>query len=288
MQKGFISISSLIIIFLGTALLGGGTFAAYEYSQVLEENSRIEAELVAQKNTEIANLKEQLEKNQEQVVVETDATSTEDTLDVEVIVEEQVAEEPEVKEVIKTVIEYVPVEVPAEAKIEDNEPVSEEVQPEPEEVSIAEEPEESVAAPEVNPISVLSVGQTAFPDSFGGVYGSYGMTLRVQPETADIYIPMTTNDSLGTGEIGFAYKVTGQSFRGRQDSEVTECTNFQNNLCKFKVGQDKNIKVTVWLFPDEDSSGNFGINFQGITYFEGGERKEFTLNQETALINLYY
>jgi|GEM_PF-2130497 hypothetical protein len=103
MQKGFISITVIIVVVLGATLVTGGGFAAYKYAQVVQEKQMIETELVAIKDKEIADLKEQLAMNQE------DATST-----TEVVIEEEVETnvEPEIKEVVRTVTEYVPVEVP--------------------------------------------------------------------------------------------------------------------------------------------------------------------------------
>jgi len=79
MQKGFISITVIIVVVLGATLVTGGGFAAYKYAQVVQEKQMIETELVAIKDKEIADLKEQLAMNQE------DATST-----TEVVIEEEV------------------------------------------------------------------------------------------------------------------------------------------------------------------------------------------------------
>ena len=272
MNKGFISVPVIIIILLAGTLVVGGGYTAYKINQIESSNVEKIAELESKLNQVSTTT------TSEAVAELTNTTSSSSTPsneeDVKPNDKESVKETVVVKEVV-----YVP-QAPAiqEPEIQD---VEVEKAPEVKE-------EKPIEIENVSPISVAAVRQTSYPDGYGGVYGAYELVLKVQANVDDIYIPMTTTDTVSASEIGFSYSIVGPEFRGVQNSDVSGCTNFNNNFCKFKVGQDKYITVTVWIYPDSDSNGNYSVNFGTVTYYEGDERKEFVVDRETAKINLYY
>lgn len=137
-------------------------------------------------------------------------------------------------------------------------------------------------------IEIIHVGQTAFEDDYGGVYGAYGLDIKITAVDQEIMIPMTTTDSIGSGVIGLSYNTEGNpAFKGRQESKL-KCAIMTNGFCKVKPGDDLTVELTVWLMPDSETSGNYALNFDEMKYFIDGEEKTFSIDRSTSKINIYY
>lgn len=135
---------------------------------------------------------------------------------------------------------------------------------------------------------VVAIRQTAYPDEYGGVYGAYEMEIAISSTEANILVPPTTSNTIGTGDIGFSYTIVGDSFRGIQDSTVS-CSLKNNDYCKIKNdGQLRNITVTVFLYPGKESNSNYAVNFDKIYYYKNGSKQEYTVNRQTAPISIKY
>lgn len=138
---------------------------------------------------------------------------------------------------------------------------------------------------------IRNIRQTSYPDNYGGVYGSYEIEIAVTAGSKKIYIPMTTNDSVGTGIIGFKYSIEGGTFKGMQDSEVSCSAIYKNKYCTVSAGKTRVITTTVWLTPNAQGDGNYAVSFDSLHYYTdiNGEKKTLQLDEsKTDAINLYY
>jgi len=266
-----LSIPKVIIaisVLAAVSVLGG--YGAYEFQRLRHENEELKSVRTAP-----------------QIVIEATSTSTSANIDVD--------EAPEVPEPPAQKAAAKKKEVAAPAPKKTN-PIP---QPSPEPAAqaaaagiperIPESEPANVPVQESTPlIQVVRVAQTAYPDGYGGVYGSYGMTIRVTAQGGDVLIPMTTSDSIGIGLQGFSYSLVGGAFRGRQDSDI-DCSVMSNNFCKVKEGQTKDIKVTVWLIPmAETDDGNYAIEFSRVLYLINGTEHTLDVNKRSQNINVYY
>lgn len=144
-----------------------------------------------------------------------------------------------------------------------------------------------VSGPETN-FSVVAIRQASYPDGLGGTYGAYEMEIAISTDGTDILVPPTTSNTIGTGNIGFSYSVVGDNFRGIQDSQVN-CSLKQNDYCKIKNdGKVRTITVTIFLYPDQDSSSNYAVNFEKMYYYQDGVRNEYSIGRQTAPISIVY
>lgn len=160
--------------------------------------------------------------------------------------------------------------------------------PEPSQEATSTKIENALITPEAN-ITVTGLKQTIYLDEYKRPYGSYQLELSVDPDGGDIFIPMTTTDTMGTGLIGFSYSITS-GFKGSQDSQVS-CSLSVGKFCKFKSdGQARNVTVTIFLDPDSDNAGNYAVNFENINYYyspDGSSKQEtFSINRKTQTIHL--
>lgn len=153
--------------------------------------------------------------------------------------------------------------------------------------SESEEESSPVLKPETS-IEIASIRQAAYSDTYGGTYGSYEIELAINTTEGDIFVAPSTSNTVGTGDIGFSYTVLGDSFRGIQDSKIT-CSLKQDDYCKIKDdGVVRKITITIFLYPDSESNGNYAINFEKFFYHQNGSKKEFDINQKTVPINIQY
>jgi len=104
MDRGFVTIPIAIIIILGTALLAGGSFGVYKYSEVVREKEVVQQELDKQQERELGQLEQKTE-----VMSTSTVTSTDSSLPTVDEHNEDALEDITQREIVRTVIEYVPV-----------------------------------------------------------------------------------------------------------------------------------------------------------------------------------
>ncbi len=139
-----------------------------------------------------------------------------------------------------------------------------------------------------NIFTTLALRQTSFDDDYGGFYGGYEIELKITANGGDILIPMTTTNSRGASFVSFSYKITGGDFEGDQSSKITCSRKNKDGYCKVRDGYSSVITTTVWLVPDSEGEGNYGIEFEDINYYQNGEIKNHSLNEVTQRLNLSY
>jgi hypothetical protein len=130
--------------------------------------------------------------------------------------------------------------------------------------------------------SISRLTQTIFKKLGYYSYGGYEVVMVVSALNEDIYIPKTTTDST-SGITGFVYSIGGDSFRGKQKSQV-ECSIYESNYCWIKKGKTSEVSVTVWLTLEE--SGNYSVKFNEMNFRRGanGQIETFSINKETQKI----
>ncbi len=277
---GFAPLIFVIITAIATVAIGGGGYGVYKYKMTAKENASLRAQVESQKNTQ---QEESQEKTEEQVSEENKVATTS-----EITAQEEPKSEEPAKEIIY--INQPPVESTAQRQAEIDEAVQKALADKEKESTEAQVPftEEEPILPKTNdPIKVLNLAQTSFPDSYGGVYGAYKLAIEVTPEGGDILIPPTTSDTLGSRIIGFTYTVSGE-FKGIQNSEVDCGGLMSSGYCKIKDGTTKILYAQVWIYPDKDSNGNYSVTFKKIRYLFNGVEKEININKESETLNLYY
>jgi hypothetical protein len=268
-----------LVVITGIIFSGLG-YGVYTFKKMAQENADLQAQFAVLKNSD----------NKQTPV----ATSTE-TPAVPIIIESSatvststnVAQKENVTEV-KTLTPTKPV-----AKIVQDNPSAETVSTKTKDVTSEQPKTETqaqlpVSVPVSSPIKVLAVRQASFADGYGGTYGSYEIQIQVSSANGDILIPMTTNDSVGTGVIGFTYSIIGDTFKGVQKSKFSGCSNIKNNYCKFGEGQTKDLTLTVFLTPYSNGTGNYSVEFNQLSYTENGIDKTYDINRKTQNINLVY
>ncbi len=290
LNSGFAPIVLILAISALVVTVSGAGYGVYKFNETKQENERLRNEIA---NKEVPN--DSLESDvQEQATStakaeETQATTTDDSAkDVEVSKVEAIKPEKEIVYVpqptpINQSQKQAEIDAAVQAALAEQQSQSEPevTTPEPE-----EEPE-PIANPQTT-FEVVAIRQTAYPDGYGGTYGSYEMEISISSTEADILVPPSTSNTIGTGDIGFSYTIAGDSFRGIQDSKIN-CGLKQDGFCKIKNdGRARNITVTIFIYPDEESNGNYAVNFEKVYYYKNGSKQEYSVNRQTASINLQY
>ncbi len=165
-------------------------------------------------------------------------------------------------------------------------PKSEEVVEQPEQPEQPKQPESQKS--ETPSIVVSSIYQAAMFDDMGGTYGAYAIEFTITPQNEDIYIAKSTNSSLSTTNVALSHSIVGAGFSGLQ-SDNFKCSNLADGLCKFKNdGIARTMTFTIYLTPDEEGSGSYGILFETLNYYEGSVKKSLPINRKTASVQVLY
>ncbi len=135
-------------------------------------------------------------------------------------------------------------------------------------------------------IEIIKLGQIVYDKPY--YYGSFYLDIRVTAGEEDIFIPLTTSDSVMANHIGFPYEVIGDYFSGDQKSGIKNCgiqkTITRKEYCFVQSNKSIDLFVVVWLTPN--LSGNYAVRFNDITYLQGDNHKEklFNLSKETKKV----
>ncbi len=284
MHKGFITMPIFIIAVLSTAIIVGGSgYGVYQYQMTAKENAVLRAQVENQNNKPSDQSPEQ-DQDDDNVVKDYAEDSTNESE-----LEEDITPSEVIKEIVY--LNQAPAVSPSDRQDEIDAAVSSVLNEQQESVSDNDkQTEPETTAPVINngAITVSEIAQTSFSDGYGGVYGSYRLSIEVSPEGMDILIPPTTSDTLGSRIIGFTYSINGGDFKGTQDSKVDCGGLMSGGYCKIKDGTTKNLYAQVWIYPDSDSNGNYSVIFKKIRYLVDGVEKEVVINEESEVLNLYY